>query len=104
MIFSHVMGVLKDNGGLFPELIPHVERLGFDTLMFNYNDIEPEEQYNKLARSTQLTLVNALQDEIMEFTNLKKVKYARTINTDGDHDFSNRFRSELITIIIRELK
>lgn len=70
------------------------------TERFNTN---VEELYNNLAQKTHLTMVNALQDEIMDFTNLKKIKYARIINTDGDHDFSDEYRKVLTGIILSEL-
>lgn len=214
IIFSHGMGVLKDNRGLFPFLANLLEPLGYATRMFDYNDIDAqsrevrvksfskqaeilqvhidqakaeefaeiniigqsqgslipalcdvsgikrvvcispffhtsmddvlkryskegnvvdfqgttrrkrsdgtttvipkeywderfatnvEDLYNKLAQSTELTLINALQDEIMNFTNLQKVKYARIINTEGDHDFSGEFQEILGKLIVREL-
>lgn len=216
IIFSHGLGVLKDNRGLFTHLDNTLQPLGFDTIMFDYNDIDKKNNevtvkpfseqakllqhridraikensdreiiiigqsqgsliptlcnvsgiklviaispffhtskndvlrrytakkenivdftgvsrrarsdgtttiipaaywterfktnveglYNSLAQNTQLTIVNALQDEIMEFTNLKKIKYARIINTDGDHDFTHEYREILTEIIIREL-
>ncbi len=59
--------------------------------------------YNEAALKTRLTLICALQDEIMEFTELKLIKYARIINTDGDHDFSGQHRSTLINIIKTEI-
>jgi len=62
-----------------------------------------EDLYNRLAQSTQLPIINALQNEIMKFTNLHKIKYARIIDTDGDHDFSGEFREILGDIIVREL-
>ncbi len=216
ILFSHGMGVMKDNRGLFPYLKRRIEPLGFETKMFDYNDINTETKevyvkpfskqavilqdqidrakeegyeeiviigqsqgslipalcdvsgvkqvigispffhtniddilrrysakegnvinfagetrrrrsdgtttvmpkeyweerfktnvedlYNSLAKATQLTLINALQDEIMQFTNLQRVKYARIINTDGDHDFSDEFLPILVVIIVRELK
>ena len=59
--------------------------------------------YNETALKTQLTLICALQDEIMKYTELKQIKYSRIINTDGDHDFSKQYRSMLLSIIHREI-
>lgn len=59
--------------------------------------------YNETALKVDLTLIIALQDEIMNYTELKKVKYARIINTDGDHSFSKQYRSVLIDLILKEI-
>ncbi len=59
--------------------------------------------YNEIALKTRLTLICPLQDEIMKYTELKEIKYARIINSDGDHDFSKQYRQEIIDIVKREL-
>jgi SNF2 family DNA or RNA helicase len=64
---------------------------------------DPEALYNNMALKTKLTLICALKDEIMDSTNLTKIKYARIINTDGNHDFSGPFLKVVGDLIIEEL-
>lgn len=59
--------------------------------------------YNETALKVDLTLICALQDEIMHYTELQKVKYANIINTDGDHGFSKQYRRILIDLILKQL-
>jgi len=66
-------------------------------------EIDPINKFNNAAVQTLLTLICPLQDEIMDYTDLKEIKRARIINIDGDHDFSKQYRKMLIEIIIREL-
>lgn len=62
-----------------------------------------EDLYNQLAEKTNLVLISPLQDEIMDITDLRKVKQASIVNLDGDHDFSDPYREKLIQIILRHL-
>ena len=59
--------------------------------------------FNETALKTRLTLICPIQDEIMKYTELKLIKYARIINADGNHDFSGQYRSILINIIHKEI-
>lgn len=71
------------------------------TERFNTN---VEKLYNSLALETKLTLICALQDDIMDITNLSKIKNARIVNTDGDHDFSNQYRELAGKLVLEELE
>lgn len=59
--------------------------------------------YNNLAQRVLLTLISALQDEVMDNIELRQIKYARIINTDGNHDFTAQYRPILLDIIVKEL-
>lgn len=60
--------------------------------------------YNSLAKDTQLTLIYATNDSVMDFTNLRGIKNTRIINIDGDHDFSNEYREDLLKTILWDLE
>jgi len=62
-----------------------------------------EDLYNQLAKKTELVLISALQDEIMDIMDLRKIKQASIINLDGDHDFSIQYRYKLVDVIFRQL-
>lgn len=62
-----------------------------------------EDLYNQLAEKTELVLISPLQDEIMDITDLRKIKGASIINLDGGHDFNPPHRYKLIQIILRQL-
>jgi esterase/lipase len=59
--------------------------------------------YNKLAKQTELTLIYAINDEVMDFSNLRSIKNTRIINLDGNHDFSNQYRDDLYKTILWDL-
>jgi hypothetical protein len=60
--------------------------------------------YNKLAQETELTLIYARNDSVMDFNNLRDIKNTRIINIDGDHDFSNEYREALLKTILWDLE
>jgi ACT domain-containing protein len=62
-----------------------------------------EDLYNKLAEKTELVLISPLQDEIMDITDLRKIKQASIINLDGNHDFSSQYRPKLVEVILKQL-
>ena len=57
--------------------------------------------YNKLALITDLTIINAGEDQVMKDkgADLLKIFNTRIINIHGDHDFSKEYRSDLINLI-----
>lgn len=57
--------------------------------------------YNELAEKVDLVLISPLQDEIMDITDLRKIKQASIINLDGDHDFSSQYRYKLMQTILK---
>ena len=59
--------------------------------------------YNNLAKKTELTLIYAINDEVMDFNNLRLIKNSRIINLDGNHDFLNQYRDELFKTILWDL-
>lgn len=59
--------------------------------------------YNNLAEQTELTLIYAINDEVMDFNNLRLIKNTRIINLDGNHDFSNQYREDLYKTILWDL-
>lgn len=60
--------------------------------------------YNKLAQEAELTLIYAIDDEVMDFTDLRNIKNTRIINLDGNHDFSNEYREDLLKTILWDLE
>ncbi|KKQ95145.1 MAG: hypothetical protein UT66_C0054G0005 [candidate division CPR2 bacterium GW2011_GWC1_39_9] len=59
--------------------------------------------YNNLANQTELTLIYAINDEVMDFNNLRLIKNTRIINLDGNHDFTNQYREDLYKTILWDL-
>lgn len=57
------------------------------------------EIYNKLALDHDLTIINAAEDQIIDSVNLLKIFNAKIINIHGDHDFSGKYRPDLINIL-----
>ncbi len=62
------------------------------------------ERYNSLAQQVQLSLIYGHDDKIIDFNNLREIKYARIINADGNHDFSEQYRAGLLKIVAQELQ
>ncbi|MBN2100502.1 hypothetical protein JW710_01210 [Candidatus Dojkabacteria bacterium] len=59
--------------------------------------------YNDIAFKTKLTLIYAVDDQVMDFTDLRKILNTRIINVEGDHDLSSEYRKGLMDVIMWEL-
>ncbi|MFA6422340.1 MAG: alpha/beta hydrolase [Candidatus Buchananbacteria bacterium] len=55
--------------------------------------------YNNLASNSDLTIINASEDEIMDKINLSRIFNAHILNVHGDHNFSGENRKNLIEVI-----
>lgn len=56
--------------------------------------------YNNLASRTDMTIINAAEDKVIEGgADLMKILNVPIINIHGDHDFSSEFRPKLLEII-----
>lgn len=55
--------------------------------------------YNKLALTTDLIIVNAGEDQIIDQCNLSKVFNAYIINIHGNHDFTGEDRKKLLEVV-----
>lgn len=55
--------------------------------------------YNRLALATDLTIIRAGEDTIMEGPDLLKIFNAKIINVHGDHDFSAEYRPPLLKVV-----
>ncbi|MDD3284348.1 MAG: hypothetical protein PHZ07_02020 [Patescibacteria group bacterium] len=55
--------------------------------------------YNDLALTTDLTIINAGEDEIMDKRDLSKIFNAKIINIHGNHDFSGESRKNLVSFV-----
>jgi hypothetical protein len=59
--------------------------------------------YNQCAMRQKTLFINALQDEIIKDTKLYEIKNAFILNLDGDHDFSEKYRANLIKKVVDEI-
>lgn len=55
--------------------------------------------YNNLALKSDLTIINASEDEVMDKINLSRISNANILNVHGDHNFSGDNRKSLIEVI-----
>ncbi|MFH1649891.1 MAG: alpha/beta hydrolase [Candidatus Woesearchaeota archaeon] len=53
------------------------------------------ELYNALALKTELTIINASEDEIMDSTNLARIYNATILNIQSNHEFEGAVRTRL---------
>ncbi len=68
------------------------------------NGIEPIELYNRLSENTELTIINASQDEVLGEVDVSGLSVAITIkNLDANHDFTGGSRQELTDMIRVEI-
>lgn len=62
------------------------------------------ELYKQLAKTTELIIINANQDDILGENTYSDVDNAETINLDGDHGFHGKDRKRLLEIIADKVK
>lgn len=55
--------------------------------------------YNDLALKTDLTIIKAGEDQVMENPDLSKIFNTNIINVHGNHDFSKDYRPALLKVL-----
>jgi hypothetical protein len=58
--------------------------------------------YNDLGKTTELSIIRALDDEVLDVDVVQKVQTAKTINLNGDHNFSGESRVLLLNELQRQ--
>ena len=66
-------------------------------------DVNPVESYKNLSELTELIVINANQDEVLDENNISKLGKAEIINIDGNHGFSGDNRKNLLEIIASKI-
>lgn len=61
--------------------------------------VDPLSLYNNLAKQTELIIINAKQDELINKSNISILKNIEIINIDGNHNFDGEDRNDLVKII-----
>ena len=65
---------------------------------------DPIDLSNELAKQTELVIINANQDEVLDKIDFSKLENTEIINIDGDHNFKNEYRKKLLEILVDKLK
>lgn len=82
-------------------VVSYLRRDGSTTLvgadyLTSRDGILPIELYNKLVKVTDLTIINALKDEILGVTDFSRLSpNIKVINVSANHDFTGEARDEL---------
>lgn len=63
----------------------------------------PIKIYEKLALRVPTVIIAAKQDEMVKNENLHKVRSAKVYEIDGDHNFTGKYRKDLIELIKKNL-
>jgi hypothetical protein len=63
------------------------------------NNVNPIDVYLELAKQTELTIINAIQDEILSEKSPTNLENIKIINLNGSHDFNGEYRKNLINTI-----
>lgn len=69
------------------------------------NGVDGIALYNSLSEIMDVTMIRANQDEVLSSTDITGISpRVNVINLDGNHDFTNEYRSALIDVIKNSLK
>lgn len=66
-------------------------------------DVNPVELYKNLSELTELIVINANQDEVLDENNISELGKAEIINIDGNHGFRGDNRKNLLKIIANKI-
>lgn len=66
-------------------------------------EVNPKELYEKLSELTELIVINAKQDEVLDENNISDLGKAEIININGNHGFSGDSRKNLLEIIASKI-
>lgn len=68
-------------------------------------DVHAVELYNQFAKITELTIVNANQDEVLQVKDFSELKdNVKVVDLDANHDFTGEYRPALIQAIVEEIQ
>lgn len=62
-------------------------------------NVQPLELYKQLAELTELTIINAKQDDVLGVNSFSDLDNVEIINIDGDHNFSGDDRKKLLEVV-----
>jgi hypothetical protein len=62
-------------------------------------NVDPLKLYGELAQMTELTIINAKQDDVLDKGSFAELKGAQIINLDGSHNFSGENRKKLLETV-----
>lgn len=66
--------------------------------------IWPIELYNQLAKISELIIINAKQDDVLDNNDFSSLDNTEVIKLDGDHNFSGDNRKKLLELIAGKVK
>lgn len=66
-------------------------------------EVNPKELYKNLSELTELIIINAKQDEVLDENNISDLGKAEIIDIDGNHGFSGDSRKKLLEIIASKI-